>query len=52
MRIKQLRNSIDAHIANIKQTGVPPPNDSIQFSASKEYEDLVINNIITNAIII
>jgi hypothetical protein len=23
MRIKQLRNSIDAHIANIKQTGVP-----------------------------
>jgi RHS repeat-associated protein len=43
MRIKQLRNSIDAHIANIKQTGVPPPNDSIQFFASKEYEDLVIN---------
>jgi hypothetical protein len=41
MRIKQLRNSIDAHIANIKQTGVPPPNDSIQFFASKEYEDVL-----------
>ena len=43
IKIKQLRNSIDGHIANINQTGVPFPNDSIQFFASKEYEDLVIN---------
>jgi hypothetical protein len=43
IRMRQLRNSIDSHIANIKQTGLPSPNASIQFFASKEYEDLVFN---------
>jgi uncharacterized protein RhaS with RHS repeats len=41
MKIKQLRDSTEDHIANITQTGVPYPNDFIQFFASKEYEDLV-----------
>jgi hypothetical protein len=66
IKIRQLRNSIDSHVANILQTGVPSPNASIQFFASKEYEDLVMNThkvancsecalimlIITNTIII
>jgi RHS repeat-associated protein len=43
IKIRQLRNSIDSHVANILQTGVPSPNASIQFFASKEYEDLVMN---------
>jgi RHS repeat-associated protein len=43
MKIKQLRDSTEDHIANITQTGVPYPNDFIQFFASKKYEDLVID---------
>ncbi|VVH66024.1 hypothetical protein BSPLISOX_2530 [uncultured Gammaproteobacteria bacterium] len=43
LKIIQLRNSAISHIATISQTGVPYPNDFIQFFASKEYEDLVID---------
>jgi hypothetical protein len=38
LKIIQLRNSAISHIATISQTGVPYPNDFIQFFASKEYD--------------
>jgi hypothetical protein len=43
LKITQLRHDAAARIATISQTGVPYPNDFIQFFASKEYEDLVID---------
>jgi RHS repeat-associated protein len=43
LKIKQLRRSVVSHITDIRQSGVPHPNNFIQFFASNEYKDLVFN---------
>ncbi|VVH66021.1 hypothetical protein BSPLISOX_2527 [uncultured Gammaproteobacteria bacterium] len=43
LEIEQLRYDAADRIVALRQTGVSHPNDFIQFFASKEYEDLVID---------
>jgi hypothetical protein len=42
-RLTKLKRSVVSHITDIRQSGVPHPNNFIQFFASNEYKDLVFN---------